>query len=535
MTISRTNQIYIVLIQIFIFIALGVRTLQNIVPFYFKYSDPAYEYLINGINLIYGMTPGHADHPGSTIQWTLSLTHRIYFALAGKSTDIKSDFVEYPENYALTFSIFSLLLHAIIVSLITLQLYKRFQNILYLFFPSIFIIVGFKYFDQLIGIKPENFLILTSGLLVYGLLYFELKEEQKNRLKPILYGIILGIGVSTKVTFLLFTPIFFLVKGIKERIIFSLTFILTLLVLNINLYGTFSYKWFLNIIFKGGRHGQEGNKNFLKIINDLRDIVLFSYPSISFLIILSFILIVLHKKYKIINVNEVKIIKVNYLFVFLGLLLVVKESFDRDFVIIIPFISLLLTVHISTILKMFFMKKTSQLTFARILSPVITIVLMTFALINTMNILTKSETYALQGGRTVFENFQKLNSKEGHIVITDYDTPTQFAALQFGNVMYGESAVKEEVDRKYPTSLHIIADTVLNGKGEKIGCQLFSQFKLENRKIFIFVRSPDEAKSRLNSSAHGYAFVFSNDFLEFKASGLDWKIFEIVSAECTKI
>ena len=532
MTIIRSNQIYIVLIQIIIFIALVVRTLQNIVPFYFKYSDPAYEYLINGFNLIYGMTPGHADHPGSTIQWTLSLTHRIYFALAGKSTNIKSDFVEFPENYALTFSIFSLLLHVIIIYVITIKLYKIFKNVLYLFFPSIFIIVGFEYFDQLIGIKPENFLILTSGLMVYSLLYFEVKEEQRNILKTIVYGIILGIGVSTKVTFLLFTPIFFLVKGIKEKIFLSITFILTLLILNINLYGTFSYKWFLNIIFNGGRHGQEGNKNFLKIINDLRDIVLFSYPSISFLLILSFIQILLHKKYKIMHVNEVKIIKVNYLFVFLGLLLVVKESYDRDFVIIIPFISLLLTIHISTILKMFFIKKTSQLTFARILLPVITIVLMTFALINTMNILTKSETYALRGGRTVFEDFHKLSSEKGHIVITDYDTPTQFAALQFGNVMYGESAVKEEVDRKYPTSLHIIADTVLNGKGEKIGCQLFSQFKLEKRKIFIFVRSPNEAKSRLNSSVHGYDFVFVNNLLEFKESGLDWKIIEIASAKC---
>jgi hypothetical protein len=160
---------------------------------------------------------------------------------------------------------------------------------------------------------------------------------------------------------------------------------------------------------------------------------------------------------------------------------------------------------------------------------------MTFALISTMNIFTKSETYALKGGRTVFEDFQKLNTKKGHIIITDYDTPTQFAALQFGNVMYGESAVKEEVDRKYPTSLHIIADTVFNGKGEKIGCHLFSQFKIENRKIFVFARSPNEARSRLNSSVNGYVFMFSNNFLEFKGSGLDWKIFEIVKAECTKI
>jgi hypothetical protein len=215
------------------------------VPFYFKDSDPAYEYLINGINLIYGVAPGHADHPGSTVQLTLSLTHRIYFALAGKSMNIKSDFVEFPEQYALTFSIFSILLHAITIYFITMKLYRIFQNILYLFFPSIFIIVGFNYFDQLTGIKPENFLILASGLLVYSLLYFELKDEPKNRLKPIIYGIILGIGVSTKVTFLLFTPVFFLVKGIKEKIIFSFTFSLTLLILNIHLYGIFSCKYCL--------------------------------------------------------------------------------------------------------------------------------------------------------------------------------------------------------------------------------------------------------------------------------------------------
>jgi hypothetical protein len=531
-TITRSNQIYIILIQITIFILLGLRTLKNTVPFYFKHSDPAYEYLINGINLIYGMTPGHADHPGSTVQWTLSLTHRIYFALAGKSIDIRRDFVEFPENYALTFSIFSILLHAIIIFCITIKLYKTFQNVLNLFFPTIFIIIGFRYFDQLVGIKPENFLILTSGLLVYGLLDFEVKTELKNRLTPIVYGIILGIGVSTKVTFLLFTPIFFLLKGIKEKNIFIVIFISTLFILNINLYGNFNYKWFLNIIFNGGRHGQEGSKNFLRTLNDLRDVTVFFYPSILFLIILSLILIVLNKKNKIVNLKKLRIIKINYLFVFLGLLLVVKESYARDFVIIIPFISLLITVHLSTILKMSFTKKNPYLILASILLPVITIMLTIIAFLNTTNMITENETYALEGGRTVFEDFHKLNSEKGHIIITDYDTPTKFAALQFGNVMYGESAVKEQVDEKYPTSLYIIADTIFNGKGEKIGCQLFSQFKVENRKIYIFVRSPHEIKARLNSSVHGYDFVFVNNFLEFKESGLDWKIIEIASAEC---
>ena len=99
------------------------------------------------------------------------------------------------------------------------------------------------------------------------------------------------------------------------------------------------------------------------------------------------------------------------------------------------------------------MRKISYLIFASILLPVIAIVLTIIVLINTTNIITKNETYALEGRRTVFEDFHKLNSEKGNIVITDYDTPTQFAALQFGNVMYGESAVKEQVDEKYPTSL----------------------------------------------------------------------------------
>jgi hypothetical protein len=533
----RQNQKLIVLIQVVIFVAFCLRRVQNLIPFYVNNTDPAYEYLINGMNLIYGVTPGHADHPGSTVQWALSITHRFHFFWAGKSSNMIADFVESPENYAVTFSIFSVTAHAIIIYAIALKLYKVFKNVFYLLYPSIFTIIGFKYFDQLIGVKPENFLIMSSGLLVYSLLHLELKDDHINRLKPIIYGILLGIGVSTKVTFLLFFPIILLVRGIKKKIIFGIIFILTLLIINIKLYGTFSYKWFINIIFNGGRHGQDRSKSFSQVGSDLIEIIIFSYPSILISIILSLVLIIASKKNKSYSRNEIRIIKINYLFVFLGLLLVIKESLDRDFVLLIPFLALLLNLHISMLLKVVsqvnFLRKQRNLKFLSFVLFFANFLIITITLFILRSTLTISESKLNDSGITILEEFHKLNSEKGNIVITDYDTPTQFAALQFGNVMYGESVIKQEVDLKYPTSLHLVGSIALNGKGEPIGCQLFPQFISEGRKIFIFVKSLNETRERLNSSIHGYQFQFSDDSYEFEEAGLGWSVAEIVEAKCS--
>jgi hypothetical protein len=38
-------------------------------PYYLGYnSDPAYAYLLNSLNILNGVPPGHTDHPGTTVQ-----------------------------------------------------------------------------------------------------------------------------------------------------------------------------------------------------------------------------------------------------------------------------------------------------------------------------------------------------------------------------------------------------------------------------------------------------------------------------------
>ena len=69
---------FLIIVQISIYISYSLKSLGDLLPFYFTNTDPAYEYLINGVNLNYGVPPGHADHPGSTVQWLVFLTNKIF-------------------------------------------------------------------------------------------------------------------------------------------------------------------------------------------------------------------------------------------------------------------------------------------------------------------------------------------------------------------------------------------------------------------------------------------------------------------------
>jgi hypothetical protein len=481
------------------------------------------------------MTPGHADHPGSTLQWALSLTHRIYYYTSGANTNIKLDFVDKPEMYATTFSIISIVCHAFIIYLTTHKLYQTYRRKIHLLYPTIFIIVAYEYFEQLIGVKPENFLIMTAGLMIYGMLVFENKNEEKNTAKAIVYGSILAVGISTKLTFLPFLFLLFFIRSSLGKLLSVITMMATLLVLNIKLYGTFSLSWFTNIIFNGGRYGEDRSKSFIDTISDLGNIVLLKYPGTAISIVLTIIIFTRSNYKRKLVESEIRLIFYSSLLMIFGLLLVIKESLPRDFVIIIPLIAFVLIIQLGALLHIKYFKNiwgNIRLLPYMSLTLLISFVSISLITFNTYNRLFNNDLNSENNDKYLFEEFQISKSLEGHIVITDYDAPTQYAALQFGNALYGDSSVKIEVDNRYPTSLHIVGTNIYNGKIEKIGCQLFPRFLAEGRKVYVFSRSLQETKSRINSSEHGFDWSFSDTFIEYKDLELDWKVYEVINAKC---
>jgi hypothetical protein len=525
-----------ILFQTCIFVYICLKSLQENSPFFYKNTDPAYEYLINGINLIYGMTPGHADHPGSTLQWALSLTHRIYYYTSGVNTNLKKDFVNEPEMYAITFSIISIIIHAFIIYLTTHKSYQIYKRKTHLLYPTIFTIVAYEYFDQLIGVKPENFLIMTAGLMIYGMLVFENKNQEKNTTKAVVYGLILAVGISTKLTFLPFLFLLFFIRSNFGKLLSVITMMAILLVLNIKLYGTFSLSWFTNIIFNGGRYGENRSKPFIDIISDLINIALLKYPGVAISIVLTVIIFFLPNFKGKLMKSETKLILYSSLLIIFGLFLVIKESLPRDFVIIIPLLAFVISVQLGVLLPINYFKNIWEnnrlLAYTNLTLVLSLIFILSINTSNTYNILSNSDGFSENNDKYLFEKFHVSKSLEGDIVITDYDAPTQYAALQFGNALYGESSVRIEIDKKYPTSLHIVGSNIYNGENEKIGCQLFPRFLTEGRKIYVFSRSLKETESRINSSEHAFDWSFSDKFVDYKDLDLDWKIFEVINAKC---
>jgi hypothetical protein len=102
---------------------------------------------------------------------------------------------------------------------------------------------------------------------------------------PVTLGTIFAFGVSSKFTFILFAGILLFIKNTTNKIIFVLTSVLVALVINIKLIGVFSYTWFVNIVFYGGRYGQDRPKDYLNILATLKDLVLYQYQIIGIIAI----------------------------------------------------------------------------------------------------------------------------------------------------------------------------------------------------------------------------------------------------------
>lgn len=520
----------ILILQIIIYFLLSIIQLSKNVPFYFTNTDPAYEYMVNGINLIYGLKPGHADHPGSTLQWLLALTHQIYYSFFGHLENIKIDFVNYSENYAITYSLITITLYSSLLYLLSKQLIKKFESKTYILFPFILIVASINIFDQIINVKPENLLFFSSTLLLFAILYFE--NSKYIYTKIISYSFIFALGVSTKITFILLLPIILLIKTIIHKLIFILSFIIFSFFINFKLIGTFSVQWFINIFLNGGRYGEERKLSIYNLLINLNNLII-EYP-VLLLLLINLIIILMNKNIRQnFTVYELKIFHINNLLLMSGILLIFKESLPRDFIFIIPFLALQFIIQIRVIFHKYInrFKLIKFLNLTTFIIITISLVFYTFSN-KVFNFDFYKNISNFNNTKVLYEKFLHEKSQNGDIIISEYDAPTQYSALQFGNAMYGDSAVKTEVDFVYPNSLFIVGSNIFNGKVELIGCQFFPKFLKENKKIFVLTRSREDLLSRIDSSAHSFKWILSDQYISFKETNLDWKIYKLIKAEC---
>lgn len=113
---KQLRNILIFLIVPLTLAAFNLMLLKNLQYFYLSWSDPAYAYMFNGLNLSRSDTDiGHTDHPGTPLQLFSAMVIRTTFLLTGDEL-IEVDVIKDPEKYA----------HAISYSLIALNMFSVF-------------------------------------------------------------------------------------------------------------------------------------------------------------------------------------------------------------------------------------------------------------------------------------------------------------------------------------------------------------------------------------------------------------------------
>ncbi|MBK8980957.1 MAG: hypothetical protein IPM38_01250 [Ignavibacteria bacterium] len=193
---------------------------------YYLYRDPSYVYLFNSLNLsqLSGFGVGHIDHPGSTLQMAGAIVIKVCYFLQGRSADIVQDVLQRPEFYLERINIVIVIIIAAALYILGFTLYRKSGNIFSALFLQLTPFCSVTIYFDLINISPEIFLILTALVLITTLIIYtdEAESSTPNNFKySIIFGLICGFGLATKISFfpILVIP-FILLKRIPNKIYF---------------------------------------------------------------------------------------------------------------------------------------------------------------------------------------------------------------------------------------------------------------------------------------------------------------------------
>lgn len=295
---------YALLFLIPLLLIVTAKTLRNTEgPFYFNAGyDPNYVYAVSSLNLINYVNAAHVDHPGSAVQ----LLGAGYLLLSGKNAQQITEFVlSDPESYLSEFNLLLIFITGLCMLFSGFIIYRLTGKISLSIFLQITPFISSTLIFEITQATAEIFLI--SVMMIYISLIFSAKYsfERSGFLKSgysILFGIISGICMATKITFfpLLVIPLIIL-PGFKRKSAFILITVLTFLLITFPVMGTYDYfmSWLGKLIIHDGQYGK-GNKvifNLHSFSNNFSEMLFKDF--LFFLVFIFAIAVLLFCKFKI--------------------------------------------------------------------------------------------------------------------------------------------------------------------------------------------------------------------------------------------
>jgi len=222
--------------------------------------DPSYAYLYNSLNIATFRLVGHFDHPGTPMQitgsvilwgtWLLSTDH---------SNTLTEDVISNPEYYLRSLNISTAILTALILLLLSVLIWEKTRQfwIAFLFQLSPFI-SGMILYNGFTRTSQESMLLMASLMIAATCLLWFLIDENKGKKNLLMFGIISGFGLASKIIFapLLIIPLI-IYKPLADKMKFIKYAILSFFIFTIPiipLYPRMGW-WFIKLFIHSGIYG----------------------------------------------------------------------------------------------------------------------------------------------------------------------------------------------------------------------------------------------------------------------------------------
>lgn len=460
--------------------------------------DPSYVYLLNGYQYVTGNSVYHVDHPGSTTQIIFGISSFLIWVFNFSGIGFKEFVIQNPDFLILAFQLLTSILHVYLISLIFNRVRDKSGNITAFFtaFAPMYAIntyAGFNYWT--IAASDSTALILIEILLLYLIRLNEGKGFFKKNKQYIIFGILMGLLLMTKLNATPVVILIFLVSGLKYKI---KVLIATLIVTTVMIYRISNQlealtEWVKKLLLKSGRHGSgEGFVNLKEFLDNL-DKFTTDWRIVPFLLLLNILGIYLTWTHKDIFNQELKSISIVTLIISIEVILYARSGTQHYFLLSWPFIAYTygITLRINEnveIIKMHkyislfikysplivFYEITSNNTIIFILTAVIiflkinrkaaakyiyiSLILIISLNITLANIKTFREFSKVRAQNIEFHNENKSQNKN---IAYALNAPSVEAALFFGNNFAGHEFT-DGINRNY--SNPIFVDTKISDK-----------------------------------------------------------------------
>jgi len=256
--------------------------------------DPSYVYLINSLNIaqLKGYGSGFIVHPGITVQLAGAIIVKVLHSLNALNIDMALDVFSRPEFYLWRINLIFNVMVGMTLFVLGFLTYKKLGIYAAIILQSTPFYFSVTYL-VLSDVNSEIFLVLTTLLLIAVSIVFINNEHQSSKnsfIYAIVYGLICGFGLATKLTFLpiLIIPLI-LIRGLSSKSLFVFVtffgfFIFVYPAISSANVNEFS-EWVKNLATRSGRYGT-GSDNYvdtamfiqnLKIIFTIEILFSFSY------------------------------------------------------------------------------------------------------------------------------------------------------------------------------------------------------------------------------------------------------------------